>query len=73
MVIKYAFIGIVIVALLAGTYWSGYSTGSADRKIEYIEKEVIKYVESNKKTSAIYSAPNINRDTALRLFNDGML
>jgi hypothetical protein len=71
--VRYALIGIVAVALLGGAYCWGYSSGSADRKIEYIEKEVIKYVETNKKTSAIYSVRNINRDTALRLFNDGML
>ena len=70
---RYAVIVFIAIALLGGAYCWGYNSGSADRKIEYIEKEVIKHVESNKKTSAIYSAPNINRDTALRLFDEGVL
>lgn len=59
--------------LIIGAYYLGYKLGSANTTIEYItkEKEVIKYVEKTK--SDIYAKPNITRDTALQLFNEGRL
>lgn len=70
---KYALLGIILAAAIAGAYYSGYAVGSRDVKIEYVvqEKEVIKYVE--KKKAEIYSAPNAQRDDLVRLFNDGKL
>ena len=67
---KYAiFVGILLL-VISGTYYTGYRVGSADTKIEYIEKEVIKYVEVEKAKSAIYSSANIDRDTALRMYSE---
>lgn len=67
---KYAiFVGILLL-VVSGTYYTGYRVGSSDTKIEYIEKEVIKYVEVEKAKSAIYSSANIDRDTALRMYSE---
>lgn len=70
---KYALLGIILAAAIAGAYYSGYAVGSRDVKIEYVvkEKEVIKYVE--KKKAEIYSAPNAGRDLLLKRLHNGEL
>lgn len=70
---KYAIYGAFLAIAFIGTYYSGYSIGRRDARIEYVEKEVIKYVEVEAKKSDIYSAPNITRDNALRLLHNGKL
>lgn len=71
--VKYAIYLLIFAFIVGGAYCSGYAVGSANTKVEYITKEVIKYVEIDKAKSAIYSAPNINRDTALRLYSENKL
>jgi len=66
--VKYAVFLFVFIVILGGAYWAGYRVGSSDTKVEYVTKEVVKYVEVEKEKSAIYSAPNIDRDTALRMY-----
>lgn len=67
---KYAiFVGILLL-VISGTYYTGYRVGSADTKIEYIEKEVIKYVEVEKAKSTIYSSANLSRDILLRMYSE---
>jgi hypothetical protein len=68
--VKYAVFLFVFIVILGGAYWAGYRVGSSDTKVEYVTKEVVKYVEVEKEKSAIYSAPNINRDTALRMYSE---
>ena len=70
---RYAICGAFLAIVIGGAYYSGYSIGSRDARIEYVEKEVVKYVEVEAKKSNIYSAPNITRDSALQLLNDGKL
>lgn len=70
---KYAIYGAFLAIAFIGTYYSGYSIGRRDARIEYVEKEVIKYVEVEAKKSDIYSAPNITRDNALQLLHNGKL
>lgn len=70
---KYALCGALLAAIVAGAYYSGYSVGSRDARIEYVEKEVIKYVEIENKRADIYSSANITRDNALQLLHDGKL
>lgn len=67
-VVKYAFYLLIFAFVVGGAYWTGHRVGSSDAKVEYVTKEVIKYVEVEKEKSAIYSAPNIDRDTALRMY-----
>ncbi|MBQ8001277.1 MAG: hypothetical protein IJ298_08810 [Ruminococcus sp.] len=59
-----------VVGILAAIFVCGYYIGSQNKKIEYITKEVevVKYVDKEK--SAIYSASNITRDTAIRLLEN---
>lgn len=71
--VRYAIYLLVFAFIVGGAYYSGYAVGAANTKVEYITKEVIKYVEIDKAKSAIYSAPNINRDTALRLYSENKL
>jgi hypothetical protein len=70
---RYAIGGIILAAVVAGAYYSGYSVGKRDVRIEYItqEKEVIKYVEKEK--AKIYSTPNADTNTLIGLFNAGKL
>lgn len=77
---RYAICGVILAVIIAGAYYSGYSIGSRDVRIECAnketeiviqEKEVIKYVEKQK--DKIYSSPNANPDSLVRLFNEGKL
>lgn len=67
-VVRYAFYLFIFALIVGGAYCAGYRVGSSDTKVEYVTKEVIKYVETDKAKSAIYSSPNISRNTALRLY-----
>lgn len=70
---KYAIYIAVFVLAVFGIYYSGYVSGANNARIEQITKEVevVKYVSKEK--ANIYSKPNIGRDSALQLFNDGKL
>lgn len=70
---RYAIFCSVLVAILLGTYYLGYKAGTNNTKVEYVEKtvEVIKHVEVER--GKIYSAPNIGRDSALRMLHNGEL
>lgn len=70
---KYAIYGALLTAVVCGAYYSGYSIGKRDVRIEYItqEKEVVKYVEKEK--AKIYSTPAAVPSDIIRLFNDGVL
>lgn len=68
--VKYAFFVGIFLLVIGGTYYTGYRVGSADTKIEYIEKEVIKYVEVEKAKSTIYSSANLSRDILLRMYSE---
>ena len=70
---KYAIYIAVFVLAVCGIYYSGYVSGANNAKIKQITKEVevVKYVSKEK--ANIYSKPNIGRDSALQLFNDGKL
>lgn len=59
-----------VIGILLAIFICGYYIGSQNKKIEYITKEVevVKYVDREK--SAIYSASNITRDTAIRLLEN---
>ena len=59
-----------VIGILVAIFVCGYYIGSQNKKIEYRTKEVevVKYVDKEK--SAIYSASNITRDTAIRLFEN---
>lgn len=62
-----------IIILCFAFYEIGQEVGRNEAKIKVVEKkvEVIRYVE--KKKAVIHSKPNIGRDRALQLFNDGIL
>ena len=70
---KYAILGVVLAAILLGTYYLGYSAGANNTRVEYVTKEVevVRYV-SNKK-SDIYSKPNASRTALLKLMQDNKL
>ena len=70
---KYAICGALLAAVVCGAYYSGYSIGKRDVRIEYIaqEKEVVKYVEKEK--AKIYSTPAAVPADLIRLFNSGKL
>lgn len=68
--VKYAVYLLVFAFIVGGAYYSGYAVGSANTKVEYITKEVIKYVEIDKAKSAIYSSPHAGRDTLLRMYSE---
>lgn len=68
--VKYAFYLLIFAFVVGGAYCAGYAVGSANTKIEYITKEVVRYVEVDKAKSAIYSSPNASRNTLLRLYTD---
>lgn len=71
--IKYAIPVVVCLLVLVGTYTCGYLAGKHNAELKVVKEtvEVVKYVEKQK--AQIYSAPDIGRDTALRLFNDNVL
>ena len=56
-----------VLVLLGGVYYAGYCSGTANRQIEYITKqvEVIRYVE--KQRAKIQALPNAGRDDLLKL------
>lgn len=68
VVVKYALVIALFVVIVCGAYYSGYSAGSSNTKIEYVtkEKEVIKYVAKEK--AIIYSKPNAARDELIGLY-----
>lgn len=68
--VKYAILVFVFILVVGGAYCAGYSVGSSDTKVEYVTKEVVRYVEMDKEKAAIYSTANISRDTALRMYSD---
>lgn len=68
--VKYAILIFVFILIVGGAYCAGYSVGSSDTKVEYVTKEVVRYVEIDKEKAAIYSAANISRDIALRMYSD---
>lgn len=68
--VKYAVCLVVFILVVGGAYCAGYSVGSSDTKVEYVTKEVVRYVEMDKEKAAIYSTANISRDTALRMYSD---
>lgn len=71
--VRYAICGVILCVAICGAYYLGYSAGANERQIEYVEKtvEVIKHVEVER--GKIYSAPNIGRDSALRMLHNGEL
>ena len=71
--IKYGFILSAVIIITAGIYYAGYQAGKHKAELKVIKEtvEVVKYVDKEK--SKIYSKPNVNRDGALRLFNEGIL
>ena len=73
VVVKYALVFALLVCLVGGAYYSGYTSGKSDTKIEYIEKKVVEYVETDKKKAAIYSKPNATREQILGLMKNNML
>lgn len=68
--IRYAVFIFIFVFILGGAYCAGYHVGSSDTKVEYVVKEVVKRVEVEKKKSEIYSKPNLNRDSLLRMYSE---
>ena len=70
---KYAICGVILCLIVGGAYYIGYTTGSADRRVEYVTKEVevVRYV--NNKKSDIYSKPNASRAALLKLMYDNKL
>ena len=70
---KYAILGVVLAAILLGTYYLGYRSGANNTRVEYVTKEieVIKYVD--KKKSDIYSRPNASKEQLLDLMKNNML
>lgn len=71
--VRYAICGVILCAIVGGAYYLGYSSGADNTRVEYVEKtvEVIKHVEVER--GKIYSAPNIGRDSALRMLHNGEL
>lgn len=67
---KYAvFVGLFLF-IVGGAYYTGYRLGSSDKQVEYVTKEVVKYVEVEKAKSTIYSSRNIDRNYALRMYRE---
>ena len=69
--VRYAICGVILCVIIGGAYYLGYSSGTNNTRVEYVEKqvEVIKYVEVER--GKIYSSPNIGRDTAVRMLHEG--
>lgn len=70
---KYALVFALLVCLVSGAYYFGYTSGKSDTKIKYIEKRVVEYVETDKKKAAIYSKPNATREQILDLMKKNVL
>ena len=70
---KYSIIGVVLAAILLGTYYLGYRSGANNTRVEYITKEVevVRYVD--KKKSDIYSKPNASKEQLLDLMKSNVL
>lgn len=68
--IRYAVYLVIFILIVGGAYCAGYRVGGSDTRVEYVTKEVVRYVETDKAKSAIYSSPNAGRDTLLRLYSD---
>lgn len=70
---RYAICGVVLAAILFGTYYLGYRSGANNTRIEYVTKkvEVVKYVDREK--AKIYTAPNASTGVLIELFNSGKL
>ena len=68
--VKYAVYLLIFAFIVGGAYYAGYAVGSSNTKVEYVTKEIVRYVEVEKKKSAIYASANINRDTALQLYSE---
>lgn len=66
---KYAILSVLFISSLAGAYFLGRS--HSELKIVKEQVEVIKYVE--KKKADIYSKPNLDRQSLLKLMYDGKL
>lgn len=73
VVVKYALVIALFIVIVCGAYYSGYSIGASNTKVEYVtqEKEVIKYVA--KETAIIHSKPNATREQILELMRRNML
>lgn len=71
--VRYAFYLLIFAFVIGGAYYAGYNAGANNTRVEYVTKEieVIKYVETER--GKIYSAPNISRDSALRMLHNGEL
>ena len=72
-VMKYAIFGSVLVAILFGTYYLGYRSGTNNARVEYVtkEKEVIRYIA--KETANIQAKPNATKKQLLDLMKNNML
>lgn len=68
VVVKYALVITLFIAVIGGTYYSGYSAGSDNTRVEYVTQKIVEYVEVDKKKSDIYAASNADRDTLLKLY-----
>lgn len=70
---RYAICGAFLALAIIGAYYSGYSIGKRDAKLEIIVEENKNVKATDKKKSDIYSKPSVNRDSALQLFHNGIL
>ena len=70
---RYAIFGSVLVAILFGTYYLGYRSGSNNARVEYVtkEKEVIRYIA--KETANIQAKPNATKKQLLDLMKSNVL
>ena len=66
--VKYAVVIALFIVIVCGAYYSGYSIGSSNTRVEYVtkEKEVIKYVAKEK--ALIHSKPNATRNELVGLY-----
>lgn len=73
VVVKYALVVALFIVIVCGAYYSGYSIGASNTRVEYVtkEKEVIKYVA--KETAIIHSKPNANRSVILERMRNNQL
>lgn len=71
--VRYALVIALFIVIVCGAYYSGYSAGASNTKIEYVtkEKEVVKYVAKEK--AIIHSKPNATRDELLERMRSGEL
>ncbi|MBQ8464786.1 MAG: hypothetical protein IJ545_02115 [Alphaproteobacteria bacterium] len=64
-------LGIVIIVVTAFIY--GYVLGQSTQKVQYISKEIENVKKVAQKKAAIYSRPNIDRDTILKRMRENKL